>query len=271
MKKKEIEVPCPPHGTTVYIRRPENQDPNAFGAKPNPNEGAHFYAFSALLTEDGHKYTKAMATITIPKGNNINFGPTGLKRNAYIALGALAEDSIGTVSLDMGLCNQKRTDAGWQPCFGGFLSETEPMKDANNNDVFIPSYVDVVTLLAEDISTGNQNSIMRLTVGYINDKGKPEYIVYDKKLDKKYNWQHFYRFASLMYNQTCNPCSGGSKMTNIIFSDLGLYDANTGKYDPWGMYTPLVEYAWIVDYPYGSFSDGKFTNTSEVFNINNNG
>ena len=68
---------------------------------PADEEGAHYYVYSTKF-EKG-KYTKARATVTLPTEKDMDWGPKGRERIAYISLGFMS--AINGNSVDLGLRN----------------------------------------------------------------------------------------------------------------------------------------------------------------------
>ncbi len=226
-------------------------------------EGPHYYAYSEII-EPFSLFPKARATVTLPKielGAGHDFGAGLQKRNAYIALG------VGNVwdgySFDMGLSNKGGN--GWRLCFGGSI-----LRDAiEDTSQTIPTDTEVVDLVAEATVVNNKsvmvlNAVCKRANGSTIKKLNP----YRWPLDKVYPWNRYYRFVSFLYNEWDNPSPDGSYLKEAKFTDLGLFDGES--YVPWGIWSPHIELAWIVDAPDGSFS-GNITDTSEIFNINNAG
>ena len=224
-----------------------------------PWEGTHYYAFTKDIGYD--IYTKARATITLP--TDINWGPAGRKRNAYISLGVA--NTMAGVSVDLGL--QNKAGAGWTLCIGG-----SEINDAKPDTTFLTG-ITTLTLIAEDMGDDSYGNRVVKVSAYsgvydgLSSKVPLAELSHTTKSPNK--WDRLYRFASLMYSQTDNPYDDGSKMMNVKFSNLALYNSKTKKFENWGIATDLMEFVWIINYPCGSFTDKSTTATSEIFNINN--
>ncbi len=130
----------------------------------------------------------------------------------------------------------------------------------------------IVTLVAEELenNASTQTAKLKLTI-YEGETGEGTILFSKTYMANTYSvWDHIYRFASLMYNQTDNPCDDGSRMENVQFSNLALFDSTKKKYVDWWIHGELCEYAWLVKYPCASFTDGSIEPGKEIFNINNN-
>lgn len=225
--------------------------PSDFPITPALSEGTHYYAFSPNISTT--TYSKARATITLPM--QINFGTGSRKRNAYITRGMVS--LVTGKSFGMGISN--KGGAGWKLCFNGtILNDTV-------EGAALPSGTAIVDLVIEaQISGGKSKMVMTATCKNAQGTTISTLAPYTRTLSKKYFWDRYYRSVSLTCSEIRVPTDKGVMMMGVKLSNLGLY--NGFSYKDWGIYTNLIEEAWIVDYPYGSFSANSITATSEVFN-----
>jgi hypothetical protein len=211
-----------------------------------------------------------MANILLP--TDIVWEGDNKARNAYIALGiAQYVDESTIYSCDMGISNIDGN--GWHLCYGGTVYPS-----SMHHSTMFPSGTVRVILTAKNDKANNPSGKSRMILyAQCLDKNNNPITLPDGKnfiyweFDVTYHaWNRYYRFVSLLHTGD-NSINDGTRMMGTQLSSLGMYNKTKGAYENWGIpaTTNLLENAWIVGYPQGSFTDGSLTATSEIFNINN--
>lgn len=227
------------------------------GGKPGwenyaPGEGAYYYVYGGAVST----VKKISGIIILP--TKVDLKGTGGGRNAYISFGLSSTTGgidIGIQNLGQG--NYGAAGQGWQAtCFevwadsktlhGGKAPagakrvriEVEPNLITKKSIAFKVEWLD-----------GN-NSVI--------DAGKN--FSGNIPLKQTYNWNEFYRFASLV---TTDPNSTRTDSTYMLGGEF--MDVKAGSSN-WGIGTGAVRAAWIINHPKCQLPDG-YWDTGEQFRI----
>lgn len=223
-----------------------------------PNAGAYYYVFGTANSVA--KYKKASATIILP--TDCKLKGTGKGRNAYISFGV----DGGTYGVDIGIRNigqdmDTDTGLGWEPYCLECRYKDDPWIDHPYADNRAPDGTTKAKVeIVPDLTT--QKSI-DLKVQWLNASNSVLGTFHDDiQLDQKrtYNWNNFYRFASLVTDYNDSTISDGTRMLGGGFDAVKLGRSN------WGISTNLVLTAWIINPPKCQLPYG-YWDTGEEFRI----
>lgn len=248
-----------PEGTYTMLK-PKNGTP--IWEDYTPNAGAYYYVFGTANSVA--KYKKASATIILP--TDCKLKGTGNGRNAYISFGVEG----GAHSLDIGIRNRTLPETvgnayhvgddddgfGWEP----YCIECPPDESDHlypNNRAPVGTTKAKVEVVPDLISKRN----IQFTVQWLGASNRVLGTFSENiQLVRTYNWNNFYRFASLVSNDENAPRNDSTYLLGGGFDAVKLGSSN------WGISTNLVFKAWIINHPKCQLPYG-YWDTCEEFKI----